>query len=169
MRRVTTLLLCGAVFSMISAISGIQSVNVNPRTGTVITYWHGYGRLLALGYAALMAFAFYGIYQRYPIAWKLGFVLWFLLSVESLLKLGRCFCRSRMVGSVPQWLPLSRPSVRFTWQTGGASRKLGSWQIGNKRPKENMELIGNGLLIAAQCFVSRFPPIGMETGNEGKL
>ena len=82
MRRVTTLLLCGAVFSMISAISGIQSVNVNPRTGTVITYWHGYGRLLALGYAALMAFAFYGIYQRYPIAWKLGFVLWFLLAVE---------------------------------------------------------------------------------------
>ena len=77
-----TLLLFGAVFGVVSAITGIQSVHGDSRTGTVITYWHGYGRLLALGYAAVLALAFYGIYRRYPIVWKLGFVLWYLSAAD---------------------------------------------------------------------------------------
>lgn len=41
-------------------------------------YWHGYGRLLAVAYAAAFAVAFYGMYRRYPIVWKLGFVVCYL-------------------------------------------------------------------------------------------
>jgi len=71
------LLLIGVVFALASAISGIQSIYTD-HTGTVITYWHGYGRLVALAYAAVLTLAFYGIYRRYPIIWKLGFVVWWL-------------------------------------------------------------------------------------------
>jgi hypothetical protein len=74
MRVLMTLLLLGCVAGIISAVTGIQAVETDSRTGTVITYWHGYWRLLALGYAAIFAFAFYGIYRRFPIAWKLGWV-----------------------------------------------------------------------------------------------
>jgi hypothetical protein len=70
------LLVTGVVFSLASAISGIQSIYTD-QTGTVITYWHGHGRLIALAYAAALALAFCGIYRQYPICWKLGFVvLW---------------------------------------------------------------------------------------------
>jgi len=82
MRILMTLLLFGAVFGVVSAITGIQSVHGDSRTGTVITYWHGYGRLLALGYAAVLALAFYGIYRRYPVVWKLGFAVWYLSAAE---------------------------------------------------------------------------------------
>jgi hypothetical protein len=71
------LLLTGVVFSLASAITGIQSIHTDPR-GTIITYWHGYGRLLALAYAAVFAVAFYGVYRRYLIVWKLGFVALYL-------------------------------------------------------------------------------------------
>ncbi len=71
------LLLTGVVFGLASAITGIQSIHTDPR-GTIITYWHGYGRLLALAYAAVLAVAFYGVYRRYHIVWKLGFVVWYL-------------------------------------------------------------------------------------------
>jgi hypothetical protein len=75
MRILMTLLLVGAVSALASAVTGVQSVYSDSRTGTVITYWHGYGgRLLAVGYAAILALAFYGIYRRYPSIWKLGFV-----------------------------------------------------------------------------------------------
>ena len=71
------LLLTGVVFCLASAITGIQSIHTDPR-GTIITYWHGYGRLLAVAYAAAFAVAFYGIYRRYPVVWKLGFVVCYL-------------------------------------------------------------------------------------------
>jgi hypothetical protein len=77
-----TLLLFGVVFSIVSAITGIQSVHGDTRTGTVITYWHGYGRLFALGYAAVLALAFYGIYRRYPVVWKLGFAVLYLSAAD---------------------------------------------------------------------------------------
>ena len=57
------LLLTGVVFALASAISGIQSIYTD-HTGTVITYWHGYGRLVAVAYHAVLALAFYGIYQQ---------------------------------------------------------------------------------------------------------
>jgi hypothetical protein len=44
----------------------------------VITYWHGYGRVVALAYAAIFALAFHGLYRRYPVVWKLGFVVLYL-------------------------------------------------------------------------------------------
>jgi len=75
------LLFTGVVFALASAISGIQSIFTN-HTGAVITYWHGYGRLLALAYAALFALSFYGIYRRYPIVWKLGFVVWYVSAAD---------------------------------------------------------------------------------------
>ena len=78
MRVLMTLLLLGVVLTVASAITGIQSVVCNSRTGTVITYWHSYGRLFALGDAAVFALAFYGIYRRYPLVWKLGFVVLYL-------------------------------------------------------------------------------------------
>jgi hypothetical protein len=74
MRVLMTLLILGVVFCVFSAITGIQSFYTDSSTGTVITYWHGYWRLLAFGYAAMFAMAFYGIYRRLPIAWKLGWV-----------------------------------------------------------------------------------------------
>ena len=45
--------------------------------GTVITYHYGYGRLYALGAAVLSGVAFYGVYRRSPIAWKLGWLFLF--------------------------------------------------------------------------------------------
>src|SRR5438093_12186071 len=74
MRVLMALLLLGCAAGIISAVTGIQAVEADSRTGTVITHWHGYWRLLALGYAALFALAFYSIYRRFPIAWKLGWV-----------------------------------------------------------------------------------------------
>jgi hypothetical protein len=74
MRVLMTLLILGSVFCVFSAISGIQSFYTDSRTSTVITYWDGYWRLLALAYAAIFAIAFYGIYRRLAIAWKLGWV-----------------------------------------------------------------------------------------------
>jgi hypothetical protein len=82
MRVLMTLLLLGVVLTVASAITGIQSVVCNSRTGTVITYWHSYGRLLALGDAAVLALAFYGIYRRYPLVWKLGFVVLYLSAAD---------------------------------------------------------------------------------------
>ena len=75
------LLLTGVVFALASAITGIEFIHTDPR-GTVITYWHGYGRLVALAYAAVLALAFYGVYRRYRIVWKLGFVVWYLSAAD---------------------------------------------------------------------------------------
>ena len=74
MRTLMTLLIFACVFSVVSAITGIQGFHVDSHTGTVVWYWHGYGRLYALGYAAVFGLAFYGIYMQYPLAWKLGWV-----------------------------------------------------------------------------------------------
>jgi hypothetical protein len=78
MRVLMALLILSCVLCVGSAITGIQAFEADSRTGTVVTYWHGYWRLLALVYAAGSALAFYGIYRRYPIVWKLGFVVWYL-------------------------------------------------------------------------------------------
>ena len=91
------LLLTGVVFGLASAITGIQSIHTDPR-GTIITYWHGYGRLFALAYAAVFAVAFYGTYRRYPVVWKRGFVVWYLGAAQFMwlapctLNLGGRFC-----------------------------------------------------------------------------
>ena len=83
MRILMTLLLLGAVFSIVSAITGIQSVHGDSRTGTVITYYsHPYERLLAVAFAALSALAFYGVYRRYPVVWRLGFIALYLSAAD---------------------------------------------------------------------------------------
>ena len=82
MRVLMTLLLLGVVLSIASAITGIQSVVCDSRTGTVITYWHSYGRWLTLGYAAVLALASYGVYRRRPVVWKLGFVVLYLSAAD---------------------------------------------------------------------------------------
>src|SRR5207248_8378052 len=78
MRVLMTILIFASVFGVFSAITGIQTVYSDSRGGTVITYHHGYGRLLALVYAAASAVLFYGIYRRYPFVRKLGLVLLYL-------------------------------------------------------------------------------------------
>jgi hypothetical protein len=136
MRILMTLLLLGVVFSVLSAITGIQSVYSDSRSGTVITYWHGYGRLLALGYAAVLALAFYGIYQRYPFMWKLGFVVWYLSAADCIFEAWRTL--------LPQpygWVGATAATVcvplwRFTGPAGGAGRKSGFFEMASKRPNQ---------------------------------
>jgi hypothetical protein len=77
MTVVVAFLIIGVISAVLSLITGIQSIYTT-RTGTVITYWHGYWRLLALGQAAVIALALYGIYRRYLLVWKIGFVAWYL-------------------------------------------------------------------------------------------
>ena len=74
MRTLMTLLIFATVLSIVSAITGIQSFRAD-QGGTVIWYWHGYGRLYALAYAVGFAVAFYGVYRRYPVVWRLGWVV----------------------------------------------------------------------------------------------
>jgi hypothetical protein len=77
-----TLFLFGAVLSLASAITGVQSVYTT-NAGTVITHWHGYGgRFLAVLYAVGLVGAFYVLYRRYRIAWKIGFVLLWLSAAQ---------------------------------------------------------------------------------------
>ena len=83
MRLLMALLLLGAALGVVSAITGIQSMHTEPNR-TVITYWHGWDRLFALGYASLLALAFYGIYRRYPFVWRLGFVVLYLSAADSI-------------------------------------------------------------------------------------
>jgi hypothetical protein len=78
MRALMTLLILFCVFCIISAVTGIQTFETDSRAGTVISYYHGYGRLYALAAAAFFALAFYGVYRRSPITWKLGWL--FLLA-----------------------------------------------------------------------------------------
>ena len=82
MRVLMALLLLGCIAGILSAITGVQSFYTDSRTGTVITYWQGSLRWLALVYAAIFAVAFYGIYRRLPIAWKLGWVFLALSVVQ---------------------------------------------------------------------------------------
>ena len=71
-------LLC--LLCIVSAITGIQAFELSAiqsgsRTGSVVTYWEGAWRWFALVYAAFFAVAFYGIYRRFPLAWKVGWVV----------------------------------------------------------------------------------------------
>ena len=74
MRVLMTMLIFAGVFCMLSAITGVQSFHYDSRTGSVITHHQGYGRMYAVASAVFCAVAFYGIYRRYPLAWKLGWV-----------------------------------------------------------------------------------------------
>jgi len=77
MRTLMALLIFAVVLSVVSAITGIQSFRAD-QSGTVIWYWHGYGRFYALPYAVAFGVAFYGVYRRHPITWRLGWVVLFL-------------------------------------------------------------------------------------------
>jgi hypothetical protein len=74
MRVLMALLLLGCIACIASAITGVQAFQADSRTGTVISYWQGSWRWLALLYAAIFAVAFYSVYRRFPLAWKLGWV-----------------------------------------------------------------------------------------------
>ena len=67
MRVLMALLLFSCVACILSAVTGIQAFDANSRTGTVVSYWHGYWRLLPLFYAAISALASYDIYRHYPV------------------------------------------------------------------------------------------------------
>ena len=82
MRGLMAVLLISCVICTVSAITGIQAFEADSRTGTVVSYWHGYWRLLPLFYAAISALAFYGIYRHYPVVWKLGWVFLIGSAVE---------------------------------------------------------------------------------------
>jgi hypothetical protein len=75
MRAWMALFLLSVVSCVASALTGIQSFDYDSHTGMTITYWRGYWRVLALVYAATSALAFYCIYRRYPIVWRIGFVV----------------------------------------------------------------------------------------------
>ena len=68
------LLILGCVACLVSAVTGIQALEAGSRIGTVISYQHGYGRLYAVAAAVFFAVAFYGVYRRFPIVWKLGWI-----------------------------------------------------------------------------------------------
>ena len=132
------LLLTGVVFALASAISGIQSIHTD-HTGVVITYWHGYGRLLALAYAAVLGLAFYGIYRRYPIVWKLGFVVWWLVAVDCIFNAWRLLLPQPYGWSVRLRSRSSRLSLRYTGQIGGADRKIGLSDVEKNKPNQTMK------------------------------
>ena len=68
------LLILGCVACLVSAVTGIQALEAGSRTGMVISYHHGYGRLYAVAAAVFFAVAFYGVYRMFPIVWKLGWI-----------------------------------------------------------------------------------------------
>jgi hypothetical protein len=72
------LLLFAAVLFLAEAVSGIQSVHTSSTSGTVVAYARWYERLLAFALATLHALAFYGIYRRRMLTWRLGFIAWYL-------------------------------------------------------------------------------------------
>src|SRR5438876_435352 len=79
MRQLMFFLIVGCLLGVASAITGVQSFYWSSRNGTIVsslTYWHGYWRLLALVYASVLAFMFYVVYRRLPVAWTLG---WFFI------------------------------------------------------------------------------------------
>ncbi len=70
-------LMVSCLAAVASAVTAVLSFYWSSHNGTVvhsITYWHGYWRVLPLVYAAFFAAAFYGVYRRLPIAWKLGWL-----------------------------------------------------------------------------------------------
>ena len=78
------MLIALAVLSIVSVVTGIQSVHSDPSTGTVITYHHGLSRLWALGYAVACAGACYAIYNKKLIAWWVGWIVLIASSVDFL-------------------------------------------------------------------------------------
>ena len=84
MRMLMALLVLGCIACIASAVTGVQSFYWSAHNGAVessVTYWQGSLRWLALVYAAVFAITFYGIYGRFPLAWKLGFIVLYLNAV----------------------------------------------------------------------------------------
>ncbi len=77
MRVLLAVLLIAAVLFVGEAVTGVRAVHASTTGQTVVTYARWYERLLALFLAALHGVAFYGIYRRHPLAWRLGFVAWY--------------------------------------------------------------------------------------------
>jgi len=80
MRVLMMLLAVLCLLCIVSAITGIQAFELSAiqsgsRTSSVVTYWEGAWRWFALVYAAFFAVAFYGVYRRFPLAWKVGWVV----------------------------------------------------------------------------------------------
>ena len=93
------------MFGVVSAIRGIQSFSIDSRAGTRIWYWHGYERLYAVALAVFFAAAFYTIYWRCPIAWKLGWAFIYLSAAEF------AFEAWRSLGAQPYgWVGASVPT-----------------------------------------------------------
>lgn len=80
------ILILVCVLCALSAITGIQSFHFGSRTDTVVTYHHGYSRFYALALAAANAIAFYGVYRRTPVAWKIGWVVLVLAPVSFIIR-----------------------------------------------------------------------------------
>jgi hypothetical protein len=78
MRVLMLLLLAAAVLFLAETVTGIRSIHSSSGADTVVTYARWYERLLALLLSALHAIAFYGVYRRYVVAWRFGFVAWYL-------------------------------------------------------------------------------------------
>ena len=98
------LLVLGCIACLASAVTGVQSFYWSSHNGVVessVTNWHGSSRWLALVYAAVFAVIFYGIYGRFLLAWKLGFIVLYLNAVWFIFQAWLPFGRSRLVGSVP--------------------------------------------------------------------
>jgi len=120
-----TLLIFACVFGIVSAITGIQGFHINSHNGTVVWYWHGYGRLFALVYAALFGLAFYGIYRRYPLTWRLGWVALCFSCATTLLEIWRS-TRSQPDGAIILFLSLAA-TVAVTLYWGNWWRKQRSY------------------------------------------
>ena len=82
MRLLLIAFVLAAIVGVASAITGIASFQADSRTGTVVEYWHGYEWLYAVGAAIIFAIASYGIYRRFPLVWKIGFVVIYLSAAE---------------------------------------------------------------------------------------
>ena len=117
MRALMTLLIIVAVFSVASAITGIQSFHTDSRIGTTIWYWHGYERLYALASAVFFAVAFYAVYRRLPIAWQLGRVFIYLSAAYFASEVWHFGCdrRGRRCGALLGWLVAPTEAI-FFWR-----------------------------------------------------
>jgi hypothetical protein len=66
-----------ALVCVASAISGIQWISYDSRTGTQISYFAGWDRLWTVGGAILLGLGAWGIHRRIPAMWTIGWVVLF--------------------------------------------------------------------------------------------
>jgi hypothetical protein len=128
MTVIVAFLLIGTVLYILSAITGIQSIYTT-RTGTIITYWHGYWRLLALVYAAILALALYGIYRRYLVVWKIGFIVWYLIAAVCIFQAWRLLLPQPYGWVGATAVTVVTPLVALYWATWWRRQK--DWFFGD--------------------------------------